>query len=530
MAEFIHELVERVAARAPSATALRHGAARISYAGLAAAAAAVAAALVQSGAGRDERVALCLPACPESVAAMLGASAASCAFVPIDPALDPLRLLAQLRHSGARVLVAGAAQAAALAGLLADCPALRQVVVLGGGQRGPARHGAGPRCVGWDDWLAGAGRVGTAGAPGMPALGALLYQPEAGEPAASAHSPRNLVAGAASTARCLGIGAGDRILAALPLHTDYGLNALLATLAAGATALLDLPTDTAGLALLLERGDATGLSALPATWEALAQMRFGRAADCLRYLASAGGSPGRAAVEALRRALPRTRIHLMYDVGAACRSTSLMPALLDERPGSIGRALPYSDWLVLRADGRECAPGEAGELVQRGPQVTLGYWNDPQRSSLEFRQLPPLPGLARGESGRWPGAVARKDMDGYLYLVDARSDTITTGGYRVSPREVEKIVVGTGLVAEAAAVGVAHPVLGQVIAVLATARPGARLDSSILFGACRERLPQHMLPAMVDVRRSPLPRARDGQIDRALLAGELAPLFAEALS
>jgi acyl-CoA synthetase (AMP-forming)/AMP-acid ligase II len=81
---------------------------------------------------------------------------------------------------------------------------------------------------------------------------------------------------------------------------------------------------------------------------------------------------------------------------------------------------------------------------------------------------------------------------------------------------------------EAAAVGVAHPVLGQVIAVLATPRPGARLDSRILFGACQSRLPQYMLPAMVDVRRAPLPRARDGQIDRALLAGELAPLFADA--
>jgi len=534
MAQLIHELVERVAARAPSATALRHGAARISYAGLAAAAAAVAGALAGGGAGRDERVALCLPACPESVAAMLGASAAACAVVPLDPALDPLRLLAQLRHSGARVLVTGAAQAAALGGVLADCPALRQVVVLQGGARRLGRRGAGLRTLAWDDWLAGAGRAGgTTAAPGMPALGALLYHPDSSEPLASAHSPRNLVAGAASTARCLGMSAGDRILAALPLHTDYGLNALLATLAAGATALLECPSDPAdpaALAALLERGEATGLSASPATWEALAQMRFGRAADCLRYLACAGGSPGPAAIEALRRALPRTRIHLLYDIGAACRSTSLMPALLEERPGSIGRALPYSEWLVLRADGRECAPGEAGELVQRGPQVTLGYWNDPQRSSAEFRQLPALPGLALGESGRWPGATARKDMDGYLYLVDARSETITTGGHRVSPREVEKIVVGTGLVAEAAAVGVAHPVLGQVIAVLATARPGARLDSSILFGACRERLPRHMLPAMVDVRRSPLPRARDGEIDRALLAGELAPLFAEALS
>jgi len=530
MVQLIHELVERIAARAPSSTALRHGAGRVSYAGLAAAMTAVAAALAGSGAGRDDRVACCLAACPESVALLLGVSCAGCAFVPLDPQLAPAQLCAQLRHSGARVLVAGAVQAAALAAGLADCPALRSVVVLGEGAatgaRKPGARRFGPRAVGWDDWLAGAGRA--APAAGMPVLGALLYDPRSAEPAASALSQRNLVAGAASSARCVGLGAGDRILAALPLHTDYGLNTLLATLSAGATAWLGAPGDSAGLAALLERGELTGLWAAPGTWEALAGASFGRGADCLRFLVSAGGSPERGALDAMRRALPRTRIHLMYDVGDACRSTCLMPSQLDERPGSIGRAMPYSDWLVLRADGRECAPGETGELVQRGPLVTLGYWNDPARSGAAFRQLPPLPGLALAENGRWPGAGARKDMDGYLYLVDARSDTITTGGYRVRAREVEKVVVGTGLVAEAAAVGVAHPVLGQVIAVLATARPGARLDSAILFGACRARLPQHMLPAMVDVRRAPLPRARDGQIDRALLACELAPLFAEA--
>lgn len=526
MAQLIHELVEQAAARTPSATALRQGAVRVSYSGLAAAAVAVSGTLAGGGVQADDRVALCLAPSAEAVAALLGASHAGCAFVPLDPAHAPARCAAQLRHSGARILVTGGPQLAALAPSLADCPALRTVVVIGRG----APRGLAQRVVAWDAWLAGAAK-GPARAV-LPALGALLYQAgeagEAGEPVATALSHINLVAGAASTARCVAMVPGDRILAALPLHHDYGLNALLATLSVGATAVLEAPDTPQALAQLLERGEITGLTAAPAILEGLADTAFGRAADCLRYIASAGGSPGRTALDALRRTLPRTRIHLMYDVGDACRSTSLMPSQLDERPGSIGRPVPYSDWLVLRADGRECAPGEAGELVQRGPLVTLGYWNDRQRSAAQFRSLPALPGLTPRENGRWPGMGARKDMDGYLYLVEARSDTITTGGYRVSPREVEKIVVGTGLVAEAAAVGVAHPVLGQVIAVLATARPGARLDSTILFGACRARLPHHMLPAMVDVRRAPLPRARDGQIDRALLAGELAPLFAEA--
>jgi acyl-CoA synthetase (AMP-forming)/AMP-acid ligase II len=537
MAQLAHELVDAAAAWAPSATALRHGAERISYAGLVGAIAAFAGALEAHGVASGDRVAVRLPASTPAVAALLGASSAGCAFVPLDPLESAAAGAAVLRDCGARVLVLDAAGLDLLGKHLGDCPTLRAVVVHGG---------AGSRVwpvpvFAWESFLASASQACPA-TPASSPLGALMYsaapvQVAGVPPHALALSHRNLVAGAASTARCLGIKPGDRVLAALPFHGDYGLNLLLAALSVGATVVLDTVTaglplpgalpDPAALARLLERGEITALAAGPATWNALAAHGLGRAADCLRYVACAGGGFDPDALALLRAALPRTRIHLLYDIGEACRSTSLLPAQMDERPGSIGRATPYSDWQVVRADGRECAPGESGELVRCGALIPLGYWNDPASSSELFRFLPPAAGLAQRDTGYWPGVSARKDLDGYLYLADGRNDTITTGGYRVSGREVEKVVVGTGLVAEAAAVGVAHPVLGQVIAVLATARPGARLDSSILFGACRARLPHHMLPAMVDVRRAPLPRARDGQIDRALLAGELAPLFAD---
>ncbi|MDB5745955.1 MAG: acyl-CoA ligase (AMP-forming), exosortase system-associated [Massilia sp.] len=532
MAQLAHELVDEAAARTPAALALRHGAERISYAALAGAASAVGAGLRACGAGTDERVALRLEVSPALVAALLGASAAGCAVVPIDPAWGDERCAAVLRDCGAGVLITEAAGLDSLHAVLGACPMLRTVVVHGG--TAPANMPL--RTLEWEDFLSVPRRA--AGVPAAAALAALLYRVDAGgEARGMAMSHRNLVAGAQSTARCAGLGTGDRVLAALPLHSDYGLNALLATFAAGATAVLDEAcTGRAGtgqacaaLERLLGRGDLTGLFASPAALKTLAGLDLERAAD-LRYLVCAGGALERKALDTLRGALPRTRIHLLYDIGDACRSTSLMPSMLDQRPGSIGRALPYSEWRVLRPDGRECGAGETGELVRCGALVTLGYWNDPQRNTEHFRALPAMPamaGLARREIGYYPGVAARKDPDGFLYLVETCNDIIVTQGYRVSPRDVEKIVVGTGLVAEAAAVGVAHPVLGQVIAVLATPRPGARLDSSILFGACRARLPQHMLPAMVDVRRAPLPRARDGQIDRALLAGELAPLFAE---
>jgi acyl-CoA synthetase (AMP-forming)/AMP-acid ligase II len=541
MAQLAHELVDTAAVWAPHTAALRHGAERVSYAGLAGAIAAFAGALQAVGMGAGDRVAVCLPGSTPAVAALLGASSAGCAFVLVDPALDPARCAALLRDCGAHLLVVDPTGLHHLGNALKDCPSLRSVVVHGASA---ARTAAVP-VLSWDSFLASATPSPPAAAASA-TLAALVYSADAGTgnampatPRGVALSHRNLVAGAESTARCLGIKPGDRLLAALPFHGDHGLNFLLAALAAGATVVLDTPgnpapgalPDPAALARLLEGGEITGLAALPATWNALAGHELGRAADCLRHAACAGGGVEPDALAALRAQLPRTRIHLLYDIGEACRSTSLMPAQLDERPGSIGRAVPYSDWLVVRADGRDCAPGETGELVRRGALVPLGYWNDPSASSEQFRLLPPAARLAERqtqlESGYWPGVRARRDLDGYLYLSEGQHDTITSGGYRISGREVEKIVVGTGLVAEAAAVGVAHPVLGQVIAVLATPRPGARLDSTILFGACRARLPLHMLPAMVDVRRAPLPRSRDGQIDRALLAGELAPLFAD---
>ena len=536
MAQLAHELVEVAALWTPQATALRHGAERISYAGLAGAIAAFAGALRAAGIGDGERVAVCLPAGTPAVVALLGAAQAGCAFVPIDPDLDAGACVAILCDCGARLLVSDAQRYDFLGAALGGCPSLRSVVVH---SAGTPRAGALPM-QSWDAFLASSA-TGPQSATTAATLAALVYTVGGKGPAAGARgvamSHRNLVAGAASTARCLGIKPGDRLLAALPLHGDYGLNALLAGLAAGATVVLDAAgrADPAALAKLLAIGDITALAALPATWEGLVQHDLERAAECLRVASCAGGGIGREALALVRTRLPHTRIHLLYDIGEACRSTSLMPVQLDERPGSIGRATPYSEWLVLRADGRECAPGETGELVRRGALVPLSYWDDPQAGSEQFRFLPPAAGPAgrnpgssiHSEPGYWPGVSARKDLDGYLYLAEGRNEIIVSGGYRISGREVEKIVVGTGLVAEAAAVGVAHPVLGQVIAVLATPRPGARLDSTILFGACRARLPQHMLPAMVDVRRAPLPRARDGQIDRALLAGELAPLFAD---
>jgi len=115
----------------------------------------------------------------------------------------------------------------------------------------------------------------------------------------------------------------------------------------------------------------------------------------------------------------------------------------------MGKAIPNAEILVVREDGSPCAPGEPGELVHRGVHVSLGYWNDPQKTAERFKPLPgQSPGLPIPEIAVWSGDTVKMDDDGYLYFVGRRDEMIKTSGYRVSPTEVEEVVYATQRVAE----------------------------------------------------------------------------------
>ena len=207
------------------------------------------------------------------------------------------------------------------------------------------------------------------------------------------------------------------------------------------------------------------------------------------------------------------------------------PEDADRRPGSIGKAVPNAEILVLREDGSACAPNEPGELVQRGALVGMGYWNDREKTAERWRALPGREaGLVQPEIAVFSGDTVRMDEEGFLYFIGRRDEMIKTSGYRVSPNEVEEVVYGAGGVAECVAFGVEHPTLGQAVVIVAAAADGQGLDASALLAACRDRLPIYMVPAHIDVRTQPLPRNPNGKIDRKLLAAEFANLFRETAS
>jgi len=227
-------------------------------------------------------------------------------------------------------------------------------------------------------------------------------------------------------------------------------------------------------------------------------------------------------LSSLRQLLPHAKPYLMYGLTEAFRATYLHPDEVDRRPDSIGKAIPNAEILVLRPDGTPCDAGEPGELVQRGPLVAQGYWNDAQKTAERFR---PLPGreaaLMLPEIAVFSGDTVRRDAEGFLYFVGRRDEMIKSSGYRISPTEVEEVIYATKLVGECAAFGLPHPTLGEVVAVVVTAVDGVAPDTERLLALCRDKLPAYMLPAHIEPRPGPLPRNANGKIDRKAIATDM---------
>jgi acyl-CoA synthetase (AMP-forming)/AMP-acid ligase II len=227
----------------------------------------------------------------------------------------------------------------------------------------------------------------------------------------------------------------------------------------------------------------------------------------------------------LRAIFTQAKPYLMYGLTEAFRATYLPPEEVDRRPDSIGKAIPNNEVLVLHPDGTECGPGEPGELVQRGALVAQGYWNDPEKTAERFRPLPGRePGLVLPELAVFSGDTVRRDDEGFLYFIGRRDEMIKSSGYRISPNEVEEVLYGTRMVAECAAFGVPHPVIGETVAVVVTAADAQTFDLARLQSLCRERMPAYMVPGIVDVRAGPLPRNANGKIDRKTLSAEFRAL------
>ncbi len=534
MSDLIHQFIEASAERSPRSPALLFKEQSLTYTELNAAVERAARGLLALDIEAGDRVATYLPKQPETVFALFGAARAGACFVPVNPLLKPRQLGHILPHCNVKVLVTAAPRLDALQDILAHCPDLTTIVLV----EAEVPEGTtipGKAVISYKDFTRAADACTTSCHRRIDAdMTAILYTSgSTGNPKGVVLSHRNMVAGAHSVASYLQNTATDRILAVLPLSFDAGLSQLTTAFSVGASVVLMdylLPRD---VIRAVAKYEVTGLAAVPPLWNQLRDLEWPTdAVHSLRYLTNTGGAMPVTTTRALEKSLPNTLIYLMYGLTEAFRSTYLPPDQVATRPESMGKAIPNAEILVVNESGELCAANEPGELVHRGALVSLGYWNDPEKTAARFKPCPTAdPALPNPELVVFSGDQVVRDEDGYLYFISRKDEMIKTSGYRVSPTEVEEVVYQSGQVDAAAAIGVAHSRLGQAIVLVITGgeESAAQELQDTVLAHCRAELPNFMVPAHV-LWRASMPHNQNGKIDRRALTEEYRQHFSEISS
>jgi acyl-CoA ligase (AMP-forming) (exosortase A-associated) len=506
-------MLQRSAERLPDKEALIHNEERVTYRELARRVEALAAALRDAGVQRGDRVGIYIEASIAQAVSIFAISRSGGVFVPINAELFPDQAMHIARDCGMKALITSSAGLSGLAGAIDSVSTLRFVVTTGPNAV-PGLHLPVYSFADFTDTKPGRTLSDVAISKDLAAI--LYTSGSTGKPKGVMLSHRNIMAGATIVSTYLGITQDERILAALPFSFDAGLNQLTTAVQQGGTLVLIKFVFGREVVQKLRDERVTGLAGVPTLWSLLAQTSSGLHKEKLphlRYITNTGGAMPQAVLKVLRELLPETKIFLMYGLTEAFRSTYLPPEELDRRPTSMGNAIPDTEILVVDERGRECLPGEVGELVHRGPTVSMGYWGNREATERVLRRHPLAPPeLGDHERVCYSGDLVKKDEDGFLYYVGRRDTMIKCSGHRISPTEVEEVLFQSGQVRQAAAIGIPDEIMGQVVKAFVVAREATQVEIPKLLSYCSERVPRYMVPRIIDVLDE-LPKTASGKVD-----------------
>jgi acyl-CoA synthetase (AMP-forming)/AMP-acid ligase II len=204
-------------------------------------------------------------------------------------------------------------------------------------------------------------------------------------------------------------------------------------------------------------------------------------------------------------------VHQVYGLTESCGPVCL---ILGEdalsRAGSTGRAYFHTDVRVVDLDGRDCAPGDSGVVLIRGPHNMVGYWNRPDATAQALR-----------DGWLHTGDVGFIDDEGFVTIKDRLKDMLISGGENVYPAEVENMLLAHPAVADAAVIGMASEKWGEVPLAVLVLKKGQALDEAGLLGWCQGRLAPFKLPKAA-VFVAEIPRNPSGKILKRVLREQFA--------
>lgn len=432
-------------------------------------------------------------------AAAFGVIKAGAVLIPLNPRLVAAEMRALLESAGAGVVIADVGFEATLkeVGELGAVFRPVELAELGALRDGPAEPFRVERAP--DETLA---VMFTSGSTGL-SKGVILTN----------RTLLNIAFEASLTEE--GLHPGGRTLLLLPFCFTPGLVwGLYMHAVLGGTLVVEADLNPSRAVRQLEEQGIEAIFGVPLIYEVMAKAPEFAGADLsgLRT-ATVGGAavPGPLLEAWAAKGVALRQIYGMVEGGGTVTATLRHEAA--GHPDSCGIGSVFTEIKVVREDGTECEPGEAGQILVRGPSVTPGYWNDPEGTAQVFR-----------DGWLHSGDLGSRDADGRLTFVDRLKDLIISGGINISPVELEAVIARIDGVEEVAVIAARDDRFGETPAAVIYGRAGLR--PADVVAECDRRVAGYKVPRYVVVRDRPLPRLPNGKISKREIRAEYADITA----
>jgi len=305
------------------------------------------------------------------------------------------------------------------------------------------------------------------------------------------------------------------VMMAIPLYHVYGMVAgMNYGLAAGATlVMVPDPRDLKDLLSNIQKYKTSIFPALPALYNAInnnPDVKAGKYDLSAIKACISGSAPLMRETKETFEKLTGGMLFEGYGLSETPTATHCNPNLGENRTGSIGLPFPDVDARIIDLDDgvTVLAPGEIGELVMKAPQVFKGYYNMPTETRNALR-----------DGWLYTGDIARMDEQGYFYIVDRKKELIKPSGFQVWPREVEEVLQDHPAIQDVGVAGVPDPKRGETVKAWIVLNEGARLDQAELKEWCLERIAKYKIPTEIEFRDE-LPKTHVGKLLRRELVRE----------
>jgi len=324
-----------------------------------------------------------------------------------------------------------------------------------------------------------------------------------GHPKGAMLSHRNIVSNSKSCTYVLEINKKDKILLFLPMfHSFTELVCMVLPVHFGVPIVLVDRIDRVEIRAAIKRYRPTLLIGVPSVYSALLGAKLNPITRWLNpvRLYISGGAP--LPVEVLLRFEEKFRRPLIegYGLSEASPVVSVIPIYGEHKPGSVGLPVENVEVRIVDENGKDVPQGHDGELIVRGPNVMMGYYNQPEETAKTLR-----------DGWLYTGDIAHFDEDGYIFIVERKKDMLIYRGCNIYPREVEEILYKHPAIQDAAVVGVPDATRGEMPKAFVVLKEGAHATEKELKRFCMEHLARYKVPRIFSFETD-LPRTPTGKV------------------